>query len=130
MKASIDELDPSTRLRFVTSQLPKFRAAIENPQGTFYFCRDPSDNNIREIQPVTEAPIEPNCIYRYRVLLDSDDPCHYSISMKADNDKFWDVGGPDGEFIRATGEKPVYFEVREPLPPPAANVGFTDFDSD
>ena len=99
-------------MRFVTSRLPKGRAAIENHQGTFYFCCDPtSDNDIKELEPVTdsEAPIEPNCIYRYKVLIDSDNPHNYSISMKADNHKFWDLGGSDGEFIRATGTIPVYF---------------------
>ena len=130
MKASKDKLDYFTKLKFVTSGLPPGRAAIENHPGTYYFCHYPnSENNIKELEPVTEPPIELNCIYRYRVLLDSDNMKNYSISMRANNHRFWDLGGSDGEFIRATGKKPVYFEVREP-PPPAANVGFTDLDYD
>ena len=128
LKASRVFPSPFIRLRFVTSVVPKFRAAIENRQGTHYFCRDPSNNDIKEIYPVSEPP--PNCIYHYRVLLDSDNPHNYSISMRADNDKFWDLGGSDGKFIRATGERPVYFEVREAPFPTPANVGFTDLDSD
>ena len=105
LKAAKSSPDYFTKVKFVTSELPCRRAAIQNHPGTYYFCRDPNSNNyIKEL----ERDIENNTI-----LLGSDIH-NYSIALKANNGKNWDLGGSDGKFIRATGRSPVYFDVLQP----------------
>ena len=108
LQAAKSNPDGFTKFNFVTTGLSDGQVAIQPFFApSKYFCRDYSDNLIREV----EGDITSNCIYRYRVSLDSDDMCKYSITLRADNGRFLVV---DGTSIVAEGRRPVHYDVLEP----------------